>query len=219
MSCLRLEENKGHAWPAHVRQSCWKELERLSNQERSSGCYPFNYVVWVSTVITSEAGRGRAGGGLCFSVCVCVYVKLFCAALRTTFVCVCERWGLMLFMLWLVCLQKWAFTNVQPVFYPSVAPSGFSDSFIFQIWAIWNTFVFPAAVSKALGVTLNPVVFLKNYFQWTFFSSFVPFPSSFPPTFCLHFSSFLLLFLLQMANSTRPPLQTSSRSMPSSIVA
>lgn len=197
MSCVRLGESKRHAWPAHVWQSCWKELETLSNQERSSGCYPFNYVVWVSTVITGEAGRGRTGGGLC--VCVCIYVAILCGSQDHLCVYVCKLWGLMLFMLWMcVCrsehLQMCRLSAcVQPVCYPSVSPSGFSDSFIFQIWAIWNTFVFPAAGSKDLAVTLYPVFFILITFSWTFFSSFVPFLSSFSPTVCLHLCSLLLI--------------------------
>ncbi len=81
----------------------WKKLEALSNQEGSSDCYPFNYAVWVSTVVIAKAGWGHAGGGVCsWGMCVYVYVTVgFCgplslcvnAGLRCLFVllkCVCE---------------------------------------------------------------------------------------------------------------------------------
>lgn len=93
-------------------RASWKKLEALSNQESSPHCYPFNYVVWVSTVVIVKAGWGHAGGGFCsWSACVCVFVHVsvycncglvwrphtvcvcVCAALRCWFVllkCVCE---------------------------------------------------------------------------------------------------------------------------------
>lgn len=61
-------------------RAAWKKLEALSNQQGSSDCYPFNYVVWVSTVVIAEAGWGHASGGLCLWR-MCVYV---CACKRAT---------------------------------------------------------------------------------------------------------------------------------------
>lgn len=64
-------------------RAAWKELEALSNQEGSSHCYPFNYVVWVSTVVISKAGWGHALGGLCLCLCVwrmCVWLCVSCVS-------------------------------------------------------------------------------------------------------------------------------------------
>lgn len=53
------------------------QLEALSNRDGSSHCHPFNYVVWVSTVVVAKARWGHAAGGFCSClVCkpsVCVY--------------------------------------------------------------------------------------------------------------------------------------------------
>lgn len=227
MSCVRPGGEQRHAWPAHVWQSCWKELETLSNQERSSGCYPFNYVVWVSTVITGEAGRGRAGGGLCVCVCICGYSVWLSGPLMR--VCVCKLWGLMLFMLWMcVCrsehLQMCSlFQRVCSLF--AILPClplvslihSFSKSEPCEI-----RLCFQPQRAKISEWLYTLYFFKKNYFQLIFLLFFCAFPFFFL-SYCL--SPFVLfvadfsLFFLQMANSTRPPLQTSSQSMPSSIVA
>lgn len=82
-------------------RAAWKKLEALSNQQGSSDCSPFNYVVWVSTVVIAEAGWGHAHGVLClWRMCVCVCVCAckhatvgFCAALCEcrAAVCLCVR--------------------------------------------------------------------------------------------------------------------------------
>ena len=82
MSCPRplrdKKESKRKLDQLMCSRAAWKELEALSNQEGSSDCCPFNYVVWVSTVVTAEACWGHAGGGLCSrSMCVTV---CFCGA-------------------------------------------------------------------------------------------------------------------------------------------
>lgn len=157
-------------------RAAWKELEALSNQEGSSHCYPFNYVVWVSTVVISKAGWGHALGGLCLCLCVwrmcvwlcvscvsksvCVSARLQCLFARLISVCVSEQ-------LQMCCMFK---VCVQPVCCPSESLSSWCDWFIVQVWAIWNMFVY--LVTEA-GISEWFCMFLSWLnFTLTFFSSF-----------------------------------------------
>lgn len=139
-------------------RAAWKELEALSNQEGSSDCYPFNYVVWVSTVVIAKAGWGHAGGGLC-SRSLCAYVRAhqcvtvgFSGALRE---CASARLQCLFVLLESVCESEQLqmcnmFKCVYSLFVVHQSLFGLCDSFIFQVWAIWNMFVYLATESRNL---------------------------------------------------------------------
>lgn len=76
-ACVKLEREVDQLMCS---RAAFKELEALSNPEGFSHCYPFNYVVWVSTVVNAEPGWGRSGRWWTVFVSfvrVCVYMSVW----------------------------------------------------------------------------------------------------------------------------------------------
>lgn len=189
-------------------RAAWKELEALSNQEGSSDCYPFNYVVWVSTVVKAQAGWGHAGGGLCSSsMCVCVHVRLWVSA-----------------ELFLNCMQSllclkcvWESEQLQMcnmfkcvyslfVVHQRVSLVCVIHSFSSSEPSVTCLCIQPQPQKAEVSEWLFVFLFRLNPPLFTFSLSSRPFLSLCP--LCLHLFLLLLflsVFPLQMASCTRPP--------------
>lgn len=128
-------------------------------------CYPFNYVVWVSTVVKTKPGWGHSGGALCLGSRVCwrvhesVWLRLKQGSVGILyFIHRCATC-----LSFVCCLLRTSFS--------------LCDSSIFQVSGFWNMLVYPTTEGRNLFVTkrfLFPLFFMALCVLLSLFFSIFP---------------------------------------------